>query len=193
MPTDTQAKIHAKTAIPYLLALAATGALLRLALSTAMRAWATEPRSAAWALRSGSAGASLALAILLLWELRVLWRSRESWALYLGAALLFILLYKIGNNRPELAPVELPLAIFLLLPAALLVWAFLRQVRRADELERRILFQALAFAFVVEFTVAIAYALLEGMDVPRPPSILWASLLVMSWAVGLGIFQRRYQ
>jgi hypothetical protein len=31
------------------------------------------------------------------------------------------------------------------------------------------------------------------MDVPRPPSILWASLLVMSWAAGLGIFQRRYQ
>ena len=35
--------------------------------------------------------------------------------------------------------------------------------------------------------------LLEGLDVPRPPSILWASLLVLSSAIGLGIFSRRYE
>ncbi|HEY2798923.1 MAG TPA: hypothetical protein VGK26_13620 [Thermoanaerobaculia bacterium] len=191
MPNDTNAKIPAKIALPHLLALAATGVLLRLALSAGMRAWAAQPRSAIPVLWAGTT--VLALTLLLLWQLRVIWKRRDSWALYLGAALLLILFYKAGNNRPELSPVEIPLAILLLLPAGLLVWAFVRQVRQADELERRILLQALAFAFVVEFTVAIAYALLEGMDVARPPSILWASLLVMSWAVGLGIFHRRYE
>ena len=41
--------------------------------------------------------------------------------------------------------------------------------------------------------MAIVYAFLEGLDVPRPPSILWASLLVISWAVGLGLFAQRYE
>ncbi|HEY1252381.1 MAG TPA: hypothetical protein VGH97_14460 [Thermoanaerobaculia bacterium] len=183
-------KSPAKITLWHLFLLAATGAFLRLALSAAMRAWVLHPRPTSAVVL---AAASLTLAVLLLAQLRLIWRRRESWALYLGAALLFILFYKIADNRPELSPIELPLAILLLLPAGLLVWTFVRQIRGADELERRILFQALAFAFVVEFSVAIVYALLEGVDVPRPPSILWASLLVMSWAVGLGIFHRRYQ
>ena len=190
METDINAKSHAKLSLLDLLMLGGSGALLRLAMSASMHAWATHPRSpAAWGLTL----ASLALALSLVWQLLRIWRRRDSWALYLGAALLFVLLYKAGNNRPDLVPIELPLAILTLLPAGLLIWAFLRQVRQADELERRILFQALALAFVVEFIVAIVYAFLEGLDVPRPPSILWASLLVLSWAVGLGIFSRRYE
>jgi hypothetical protein len=190
MLNDTHPKSTQKLGIWLLLALTANGALLRLALSLAMRDGTRNPIPAAaiaWAL------AALALTASLLWLLRSVWRRRDSWALSLGAALLCIVFYKVGRNHPELAPIELPLAILLLAPAALLVWAFVRQVRRADELERKILFQALAFAFVIEFSVAIVYALLEGMDVPRPPSILWASLLVMSWAAGLGIFARRYE
>jgi hypothetical protein len=190
METDASAKSPGKLTLLDLFALGASGAVLRLAVSAATRAWAIHPGSAA---AFALALASLAVALSLLWQLRRIWRRRDSWALYLGAALLFILLYKTGRHRPELAALELPLAILLLLPAGLLVWAFVRQVRQADELERRILLQALAFAFVVEFTVAIGYAFLEGLDVPRPPSILWASLLVMSWAVGLGIFSRRYE
>lgn len=191
MSTDTSSKSSAKLSLLDLLLLGATGAPLRVAISAAMRAWTIQPRSAAvWAL----VAASLALTLVLLWQLLRIWRRRDSWVLYLGAALLFILFYKTGGNRPELAPLEPPLAILLLMPAGLLVWAFLRQIRRADELERRILFEALAFAFVVQFAVAIAYASLEGLvDVGRPPSILWAFLLVLSWAVGLGIFSRRYE
>jgi len=187
---DTTGEHPKKVSLLDLLLLGAAGFLLRLALSAAMGAWTKAPLSTGvWAL----AAASLALTLLLLWQLLRIWRRRDSWALYLGAALLLILFYKTGKYRPELAAIELPLAILLLLPAGLLVWAFLRQVCRADELERHILFRALTFAFVVEFTVAIAYAFLEGLDIPRPPSILWASLLVMSWAVGLGIFSRRYE
>ena len=195
MPHDTMSKSPQKIALAQLLALAASGLLLRLALSATLRAWpqSAPPRAGIAGIAWMLAASSLALALLLLWQLLRIWHSRDSWALYLGAALLFILFYKTGKYRPELSPVELPLAILLLLPAGLLVWAFLRQIRQADELQRRILLQALAFAFVVEFSVAIVYAFLEGLDVPRPPSILWASLLVISWAVGLGLFARRYE
>ena len=193
MGNDTTAKSPGKLSILHLLALGATGVLLRFVLSAAMREWARQPPPHAPAILWGLLAASLALTAVLLWQLFAIWRRRDSWALYLGAALMLILFYKTGKYRPELAALELPLAILLMVPAGLLVWAFLWQVRHADELERRILFQALAFAFVVEFSVAIVFAFLEGMDVPRPPSILWASLLVMSWAVGLGIFQKRYE
>ncbi len=101
--------------------------------------------------------------------------------------------YKAGRNRPEISAFELPLAILLLVPAAILIWAFIRSIRRADELQRKILFEALALAFIVQFATAIVYAFLEGLDVRRPPSILWASLLVISWSVGLAIASRRYE
>jgi hypothetical protein len=122
-----------------------------------------------------------------------IWRRRQDWTFYLVAAFLFLFLYKSGGNRPELSSLELPLAIFALLPAGLLVWALLKKIRQADELERRILSEALVFAFVVEFSVAIVYAFLEGLGLRRPPSILWASLLVISWSVGLAISARRYE
>jgi hypothetical protein len=121
-----------------------------------------------------------------------IWR-RQDWTFYLAAAFLFLFLYKFGGNRPELSSLELPLAIFALLPAGLLVWALLKKIRQADELERRILSEALVFAFVVEFSVAIVYAFLEGLGLRRPPSILWASLLVISWSVGLAISARSYE
>ena len=85
-------------------------------------------------------------------------RRREEWPLYLGGALLFILLFKAVKYRPELSSIELPLALFSLVPATILFAAFVRKVRRADELERRILGQALGIAFAVEFAAAILYA-----------------------------------
>jgi len=176
--------------VSYLALLAAGGIALRLLLSAALRRQATSPGSPlVWVFGA----AAVAAAGVVLWAFVRVWRRRDNWPLYLGASLLFILLYKLGKFRPELASLELPLAIFALAPAAVLVWAFVRQVRGADELQRQILFEALAISFVVEFAVAIVYALLEGLGIPRPPSIFWASLLVISWSVGLAIRSARYE
>lgn len=114
-------------------------------------------------------------------------------ALYLAAATLFVLLTGLVKLSSRVPSLELPIAAVGLAPAALLVWALVGNIRRADELERRILLEALAIAFVVEFTVAIVYAFLEGLGVSRPPSILWASLLVISWSVGLAIRSAHYE
>lgn len=176
-------------AFPRMAWIIAAGIALRLLLSPLMQrrlSGATSP--AVWLLGLGVAAA----AVVLVGQFLRLLRSRDHWALYMGAALLFILFYTLGKYRPELAPIELPLAILCLAPAGILIWALIRQIRQADELERRILYEALAVAFVVQFVAAIVYALLEGMGVARPPSILWASLLVMSWSVGLAVSSRRY-
>lgn len=179
-----------KTEFLDLLLLALGGAALRLLLSAAMRARASSPSSAAtW----GFAAAAVVAALAVLWQFFRIWRRREDWTLYFAAGLLFILFYRVGRNRPELSALELPLAVLLLVPAALLIWAFVRSIRRADELQRRILFEALALAFIVQLAASIVFAFLEGLDVRRPPSILWASLLVISWSVGLAIASRRYE
>jgi hypothetical protein len=91
------------------------------------------------------------------------------------------------------AAAEIALGLLPLAPAALIVWAFFRMLRQADELQRRILHQALAFAFAVTFSAAFAWAFLEGLGLPRVPAVAWCSLLVISWALGLAIFSKRYE
>lgn len=190
MNDDTSARRPTRTGLLDLCLLTLAGTALRLFLSAALRAHAVSPSAAAWGLAAASALAALAV----LWQFFRIWRRREDWTLSLAAGLLFIVFYKAGHNRPELSAFELPLAVLLLAPAAILIWAFIRSIRRADELQRKILLEALAIAFVVQFATAIVYAFLEGPDVHRrPPSILWASLLVISWSVGLAIASRRYE
>ena len=181
----------AKIALLDLAVLCVAGIALRLLLSSSLRLHAANP-SAVFPMAASVLGAAAAAFVILAVFVRI-WRRRQDWTFYLAAALLFLFLYKFGGNRPELSSLELPLAIFALLPAGLLVWALLKKIRQADELERRILSEALVFAFVVEFSVAIVYAFLEGLGLRRLPSILWASLLVISWSVGLAISARRYE
>jgi hypothetical protein len=181
----------AKIALLDLAVLCVAGIALRLLLSSSLRLHAANS-SAVFPMAASVLGAAAAAFVILAVFVRI-WRRRQDWTFYLAAALLFLFLYKFGGNRPELSSLELPLAIFALLPAGLLVWALLKKIRQADELERRILSEALVFAFVVEFSVAIVYAFLEGLGLRRLPSILWASLLVISWSVGLAISARRYE
>jgi len=113
--------------------------------------------------------------------------------IYLAAAILFVLFYALGRFAPDLPALDLLIAVGSLTPAVLLIWAFLRHIRRADDFQRRILLKTLAASFIVVFTVAIVYAFLEGLGVSRPPSILWASLLVIAWTVSLAVSARRYE
>ena len=137
-----------------------------------------------------AAGACLALLLFLF--ARIL-RRDENWTLYLAGALATAMLanWQLASEHAGVA--EIALALLALLPAALVVWAFIRMLRQADELQRRILLQALAFAFTVTFSAAFIWAVLEGIGLPRAPAIAWCSVLVISWAVGLGIFSRRYE
>ena|SRR5262245_15348336 len=120
-------------------------------------------------------------------------RFQKNRVLYLGAAVLFVLFYVLGRFAADLPAPDLLIAIGGLTPTILLVWAFLRHIRRADDLQRRILLKTLAVSFVIVFTVAIVYSFLEGLGVPRPPSVIWASLLVISWTVCIAISARRYE
>src|SRR5262249_13963746 len=92
--------------IPFLALLSAAGIALRLLLSAALR---RQARSPGWPLVWVFGSAAFAAASVVLWTFVRVWRRRDNWPLYLGASLLFILLYKLGKFRPEISSLELPL------------------------------------------------------------------------------------
>jgi hypothetical protein len=137
--------------------------------------------------------AAAASAAVVLGAFVALLRRPEEWMLYLGAAFLLVLLQKSVRYRPEIAAAELPLALFAFIPAALLLVHFVRRLRSADELERRILGEALGIAFAIEFAGTVLYGLGEGTSgLPRASAIWWSALLVAAWSAGLAIARARY-
>jgi hypothetical protein len=121
-------------------------------------------------------------------------RRRDYWPVFLSGAIMFGSFFRFDK-----APIaggtllEKPLIVLPILPAALATWAFLGMIRDADELERRINYQALAFAFVVTFAALLVWALLEDLGLPRISSFYWWLVLAISWGIGLTIYSRKYR
>jgi hypothetical protein len=121
-------------------------------------------------------------------------RRRDYWSVFLAGALAFAAFFRFDKAPIAAGTVlEKPLILLPILPAALATWAFLSMIREADELERRINYQALALAFAVTFAACLAYSLLEDLGLPRVSSFYWWLVLAISWGVGLTIYSRKYR
>jgi len=84
------------------------------------------------------------------------------------------------------------IAVVPVVPTLLGLVAILRAVRRMDELERRIHFEAVAFAFAATALLTFTYGLLENVDFPRV-SLTWIlPLMVALWGLGQALARRRY-
>jgi hypothetical protein len=66
-------------------------------------------------------------------------------------------------------------------------------LRSADELQRRINYQALAFAYSGTLIVTLGYSLLEGIALPELGHLWVCGLMVVLWSVGLILSSWRYQ
>ncbi|MFL5386249.1 MAG: hypothetical protein ACJ8GN_27345 [Longimicrobiaceae bacterium] len=79
-------------------------------------------------------------------------------------------------------------------PSAFLVWTFVRWIRGLDELEHRIVFQAVSFAFV---TALLAMIGMEGLEKAGVlPAIGWESAwegMVFLYVAGYVWARRRYR
>ncbi len=76
------------------------------------------------------------------------------------------------------------------------VWVVQRAVRRADELQRLVQLDALAFAFSTTICVLMGLGLLDiahGGRLVFPPLADWWALLPVLYAVCLVVAQRRYR
>jgi hypothetical protein len=68
----------------------------------------------------------------------------------------------------------------------------LRQLRRMDEMQRRIQLEALGFSFAGTAMLSFGYGFLEGLDYPRL-SMFWVwPVMAGLWCVGLVLARRRY-
>ena len=85
------------------------------------------------------------------------------------------------------------IALSPMLPAAALAWVVLRELRRMDELQRRIQLEALGFAFAGSAILTFSYGFLEGLGYPRLSMFTVWPLLAGLWIVGLVLARRRYQ
>ncbi|HZI66185.1 MAG TPA: hypothetical protein VFF17_06440 [Thermoanaerobaculia bacterium] len=139
------------------------------------------------------AGAVLAAGFVafLFWQL---FRRKDYWAAFFAGALAFASFFRF-DAAPLAAgtPLEKPLILLPLLPAGIAIAAFLAMVRSADELQQRILYQALAFGFVVTFVATLVFAVLEDLGFPHVSAVWWWITLVVSWGVGLAASARRYR
>jgi hypothetical protein len=77
--------------------------------------------------------------------------------------------------------------------AVLAFWNLVRVLRSADELQRRINYQALAFAYSGTLIITLGYSLLEGIALPHLGHLWVCGLMVVLWSVGLILSSRRYQ
>ncbi len=79
------------------------------------------------------------------------------------------------------------------IPAIFVVVAFVRFLRRMDELQRRIQLEALGLSFAVSGILTFAYGFLELTGFPQV-SLIWIFPgMIMLWGLGLVVATRRYQ
>lgn len=80
-----------------------------------------------------------------------------------------------------------------MIPAGLMCWAMVRNLRRLDEMHLRIQFEALGFAFAASALLTFSYGFLENIGAPHIPwTCVWPVMGAM-WILGLQIARRRYQ
>jgi hypothetical protein len=72
-------------------------------------------------------------------------------------------------------------------------WIVLREMRRMDELQVRIQFEALGFAFAGTAILTFSYGFLEGLGYPKLSMFTVWPILAVLWVVGLVLARRRYQ
>jgi len=157
----------------------------------------TLTRKAGMAGQSGlaiPAGFAMALFFALaVWPFVRMARRSDDWALSQAAMLAFFVFFSMYEKFPKGSAWRFVTVLLPLLPAGVLLWSCIRMVRRADELQRRIVYEALAFAFVTTLSVTVAGAFLEAAGLPALGWIWIAGVLVVSWVIGLMAARRRYR
>jgi hypothetical protein len=127
--------------------------------------------------------AGLSVSLLLRWR-------DYPWLMFVAAAALP--LYRAQNTTDRLAWIRATSVLFALAVVVVAVHAFVRMLRRTDELERRVNQEALSFAFAVILVLSVAWSLLQ--EVLPPLRGLWVgSAMIAAWLVGWNAAARRYR
>jgi hypothetical protein len=84
-------------------------------------------------------------------------------------------------------------AVLPVLPAALVIWLFVRALARLDEMQKRIQMEAFGFALGTTALLTFGYGFLEGVGLPHLNWTYLLPLMAVLWGVGTAIFKWRYR
>ncbi|MET1069353.1 MAG: hypothetical protein ABWY28_15210 [Pseudomonas prosekii] len=117
----------------------------------------------------------------------------------LGAALTLYLIMLIGsivllqNLENAGMPLRIVITLMPVLPAGLMCWAIVRNLRQMDEMHLRIQLEALGFAFAASALLTFSYGFLENVGFPHLSWTLVWPVMGLMWIIGLQVARRRYQ
>jgi len=83
-------------------------------------------------------------------------------------------------------------ALLPVLPALFGMWAFIRFLRRIDELQRRIQLHALGFSFGSTVIVSLTVGFLKNAGLPQPNWFWLTPLMIALWGLATFAGNRRY-
>ena len=112
--------------------------------------------------------------------------------LLLYGALLTFSLHALGAHEATWA-LRVPVALLPAIGAALLLVPITRYVRRVDEFERRVQFEAIAFAFAATAVTTFTYGFLENVGFPHLNWMWVWPVMSGFWIVARPIAVRRYR
>ena len=83
-------------------------------------------------------------------------------------------------------------ALLPMVPGLFLVLGILRMTAQIDEMERRILLEAVAFSFILTLLLLLTFGLLGLVGVPRPSPIIIAAIMCFLLLLGKLLANRKY-
>ena len=78
-------------------------------------------------------------------------------------------------------------------PAAIVIWLFVRAMSRLDEVQKRVQVQALGFSLAATAMLTFGYGFLEGIGWPEMNGTLVLPLMGLLWGVGMILVALRYR
>lgn len=119
---------------------------------------------------------------------------RRILALSIGIAVVILAAAWLGRPFPLRSPVRIAMALVQGAATAVLIVAIARPIRQYDELQQRIQLEALALAFAGTAILTSSYGFLVKAGLPDIDWSTWTwPAMVVLWAVGQGIANRRYR
>lgn len=126
-----------------------------------------------------------------------MFRSRQ-YGIELGAALLLylFLLLTAGALEHLLHPrgaLLLALSMAPMLGAMVVAWVIMRALRRMDELQRRVQFDAIATSFLGTALITVGWGFAENAGAPHIRAFAIWPLMALLWLAGMVVACRRYR
>ena len=112
-------------------------------------------------------------------------------AAFIAYAIVLIVSIWIISTLPD-TPWRYAVALLPIIPAIGVLITILRQMGRMDELQRRIHFEAIAFAFAGTALLTFGYGLVENVGFPQLSWFFVWPLMAALWIIGTIIATRRY-